>query len=76
MYSYKYDYQEPECQVDYLDYSEKMEQLECAEYWVKCIVDLAYGNKPKFPSETFDNYLEELCAVFDLKLPEIKQPKL
>lgn len=75
MYSYKYDYQEPDCQVDYLDYSEKVDQLNCAEYWVRCIVDIAYG-KPKFPNEKFEDYLEELCAVFDLKLPANKQPKL
>ena len=72
MYSYNYDYAEPECQVDYLDYEKKIDQLNCAEYWVRCIVDIAYG-KPKFPNETFDDYLEELCAVFDLKLPENKQ---
>lgn len=69
---YMYDYEEPYCDRPCSECEEKADQLQCAEYWVKCIVDIAYG-KPKFPDETFEDYLDELCAVFDLKLPKNKQ---
>ena len=72
---YMYDYEEEYCEKECPQCTDKADLLNCAEYWVRCLVDIAYG-KPRFENETFEDYLDELCGVFDIIIPRDKQLKL